>query len=382
MRSLEAGLCPCDTTQAGSTAKGNQAVAGLRAGKRLSDMDDPNSCESSPPLLLRRKVRLSKDHHSIYALRFSADSKRLAVGFGNGAVQLLEAETGAVQREVCQGHRTQEAAMCISFHPLQPSLLLVGSADGNLNIYDWELGSEPVTISEENNEINALDFSLDGGIFATAGKDRSIRLYDSLTNQVCNVFEAPDVRSWDDLSLTSGHTKRIFALRFHPEEHHTFLTGGWDRALKVWDKRAAKSAQRSIGGPHICGAGIDIQGNSVVTASWVPSEALQLWDLRSLRVEKVLRFPTSLSQGQFLYTARFCHSDCVLAGGSGTSSAHITNINTNQVLGGIHLNNKAVQTLDSALGGQLIAVGGIGGNLSIGGLQRALGGSCHPQLSL
>uniref|UniRef100_A0A4W3K4S5 Polyadenylation factor subunit 2-like n=1 Tax=Callorhinchus milii TaxID=7868 RepID=A0A4W3K4S5_CALMI len=365
MRSLEAGLCPCDTTQAGSTAKGNQAVAGLRAGKRLSDMDDPNSCESSPPLLLRRKVRLSKDHHSIYALRFSADSKRLAVGFGNGAVQLLEAETGAVQREVCQGHRTQEAAMCISFHPLQPSLLLVGSADGNLNIYDWELGSEPVTISEENNEINALDFSLDGGIFATAGKDRSIRLYDSLTNQVCNVFEAPDVRSWDDLSLTSGHTKRIFALRFHPEEHHTFLTGGWDRALKV----KADSAQ-------------DCAGNSVVTASWVPSEALQLWDLRSLRVEKVLRFPTSLSQGQFLYTARFCHSDCVLAGGSGTSSAHITNINTNQVLGGIHLNNKAVQTLDSALGGQLIAVGGIGGNLSIGGLQRALGGSCHPQLSL
>ena len=45
--------------------------------------------------------------------------------------------------------------------------------------------------------------------------------------------------------------------------------------LKVWDVRADQVV-RSINGPYICGEGIDIWEDSVLTASWVAHDSLQV----------------------------------------------------------------------------------------------------------
>ena len=45
--------------------------------------------------------------------------------------------------------------------------------------------------SEKNNEINALDFSLDGDVYATAGKDLCVRIYDAETHEVCTTVLEP-----------------------------------------------------------------------------------------------------------------------------------------------------------------------------------------------
>ncbi|CAJ0924424.1 unnamed protein product [Ranitomeya imitator] len=111
---------------------------------------------------------------------------------------------------------------------------------------------------EQENEIHALDFSTDGTMFATAGRDRNIRIYDSQTNE-------------------------------------------------VWDKRMAKEARRVIIGPHICGPGIDIRNDQILSGSWVARNALQLWDLRSSSLIQDLVFPAPVLQGEFLYAARFLH---------------------------------------------------------------------------
>ena len=31
----------------------------------------------------------------------------------------------------------------------------------------------------------------------------------------------------------AGHGRRVFAVRFHPFDDNIFLTGGWDRCIKV-----------------------------------------------------------------------------------------------------------------------------------------------------
>lgn len=31
----------------------------------------------------------------------------------------------------------------------------------------------------------------------------------------------------------SGHGRKVFALKFHPFDDNIFLTGGWDRCIKV-----------------------------------------------------------------------------------------------------------------------------------------------------
>lgn len=316
-------------------------------------------------LFVRHRIPLSKDTHSIYSLRFSPSGKQLAVGFGNGAIQIVNTESGSLVSTLFSGHRTRQAITALSYHPKNNNILVGAGADGLVSFYDLQAQINVLTLTEPENEIHAMDYSMDGSVFATAGKDRHIRLYDSHTSEILNILMAPDFLHDYDLSLTSGHTRRIFALRFHPSEYHIFLTGGWDDSVKIWDKRMAKEARRVINGPHICGPGIDIRNNYVLTASWVAHNALQLWDFRTGNLLQDILFPAPHLQGEFLYAARFCTDSVVLAGGSGTCSARAANIKTQEVLGEVSLSHKAVQTVDAAPSGQAMAVAGVGGNLHI-----------------
>lgn len=40
-------------------------------------------------------------------------------------------------------------------------------------------------------------------------------------------------RREDILAPESGHGRKVFALKFHPFDDNIFLTGGWDRCVKV-----------------------------------------------------------------------------------------------------------------------------------------------------
>ena len=40
-------------------------------------------------------------------------------------------------------------------------------------------------------------------------------------------------RREDILAPESGHGRKVFALKFHPFDDNIFLTGGWDRCMKV-----------------------------------------------------------------------------------------------------------------------------------------------------
>ena len=37
--------------------------------------------------------------------------------------------------------------------------------------------------------------------------------------------------------------------------------------LQVWDSRSRDGVKRTIGGPHICGDGLDIQGYNILTGA-------------------------------------------------------------------------------------------------------------------
>ncbi|XP_043939447.1 uncharacterized WD repeat-containing protein alr2800-like [Protopterus annectens] len=337
----------------------------IRVSRVLSNsaVNEENAGQDFTQLCIQQHVSLSKDIHSVYSVSFSPDAPDLAVGFGNGAVQIVDAKSGSMTCELFPGHRTHLPVTALNYHPCKSQILMTVGADGIVTVYNLVSKNAVHHVTEEKNEINALDFCLDGSVFATAGKDRNIRLYDSKTVQLVHMFEAPNFMTVDDLTVTSGHSRRIFALKFHPVECHIFLTGGWDNSVKIWDRRVARAARSVINGPHICGPAIDILDNKILTGSWVAHDALQLWDFRNCQLEKNINFPGNINHGEFLYAAQFCNHHTVIAGGSGTCSAAAINVTTDEVLGEISLTNKPVQTVDSIQDGQLIAVAGIGGNL-------------------
>lgn len=91
-----------------------------------------------------------------------------------------------------------------------------------------------------------------------------------------------------------------------------------------------------------------LKGNHILTASWVQSDALQLWDYRTNSLLQTL--PLRLvrdnksddhaaggdsgeqaSNGAYLYCAQFCTGDVVIAGGSGTKSVQAIDRQSGQV---------------------------------------------------
>lgn len=89
-----------------------------------------------------------------------------------------------------------------------------------------------------------------------------------------------------------------------------------------------------------------LQGNLILTASWVQSDALQLWDYRKSELLKNLSFAMTdhrrvpagggsgddgVTQGGYLYCCQFCSSSVVVAGGTGTNSVQAIGLDSNEV---------------------------------------------------
>jgi len=81
-----------------------------------------------------------------------------------------------------------------------------------------------------------------------------------------------------------GHSNRVICLRFNPTNQFSLVSGGWDNTLQIYDIRR-KGPVANIYGPHICGDSIDYKddGFTLLTGSYREENALELWDLRTLK---------------------------------------------------------------------------------------------------
>lgn len=85
-----------------------------------------------------------------------------------------------------------------------------------------------------------------------------------------------------ELSVPSG--TKTFCVKFDSMQAQILYSGGWDKNVRIWDCRSGFSPVGMIGGPFICGEGIDIdsQNFQLLTASHVVEPGIQLWDIRTL----------------------------------------------------------------------------------------------------
>ncbi|XP_065653436.1 WD repeat-containing protein tag-125-like [Hydra vulgaris] len=275
------------------------------------------------------------NENQIYSIALNQNGSKAAIGLDSGSLQLFNCYTWERIRKVRTSLSCNLPLVAVKFYPcLTRDVVFTAGSDGMIKTWNLDSCTLGNTSEELGNQIMSLDFSNDGAFFATGGKDACVRLYDSDTLTLYRSYKGSnhfDIDSFNMLSEIPGHSQKVFSVKFLPDDKNLFITASWDRKLKVWDLRL-KNAVKSISGPFVCGDGLDVSHNTILTASWVKEDALQLWDFSSGRLISNLDFQKNNGGGEYLYCCRFWNDKFVIAGGSGTNDLKLINIISNKVV--------------------------------------------------
>ncbi|EQC32639.1 hypothetical protein SDRG_09615 [Saprolegnia diclina VS20] len=315
---------------------------------------------------LAPSITISECPSEVFCTRFSPDGSLLAAGCGDGAIRIFNVANGALAYTLMQPHHNYGFGMpctALRFRPLTSSsktknVLLAVNSNGSVEHWHITSGKCLHAITDEQNQLYALDYRPDGAMFATSGKDHTIRVYDEATKT-----EVLSMKGGHG-TLTAGHSNRVFSVKFHPVDENTIVSGGWDNTVQIWDTRAGHSV-RGIYGPHIAGDAIDINAkNEILTGSWRPENPLELWDYGSGKRFAAIPWNQSALKGEpcFLYAAQFSkdpRSRLIAAGGSGSNEGKVFDHDVNnKLVGTVAGLSRGVFTLDFGPSGDKLALAG------------------------
>lgn len=122
----------------------------------------------------RRAVREMKPFRDlIYAVAFSPDGKRLAVGSAEGTLRLLDAVSGETIATLT-GH--SGPVLCVAWAPDGGSLAS-GSADRSIRIWEAETGQLLRSLNNHAGAVHAVVFAPDGQTLFSAATDATVRVW-------------------------------------------------------------------------------------------------------------------------------------------------------------------------------------------------------------
>ncbi|CAM9250842.1 unnamed protein product [Pylaiella littoralis] len=287
-------------------------------------------------------LTISENSAEVFTTRFAPEGKLLAAGCGDGTIRIFHVSTGRLAYNLQSASSQSLPTTSLRFRPAiaqskTRNVLVSCNAAGEINHWHITSGKCLSTIKEDD-QFYALDYRKDGSVFAATGKNHTVHIYDETTKHEISLLQGG---SGYGSSSAPGHSNRVFAVKFHPEDPEVLLTGGWDNTIQFWDMRVGYSV-KSIFGPHISGDSLDICNNEILTGSWRPNSPLEVWDYGTAELKETIPWNRSSSQqnGQptLLYTAQFSNTAdggrYIAAGGSGANEAKIFDHGANNQLVG------------------------------------------------
>lgn len=174
------------------------------------------STDASRELRELRRIPLSEGKLRGHA--WSPDGRWLAVACADGNVRVLDASD---LNELHTLKGASEGVSCVAWHPRKP-VLLAGGKDGHLRL--WHSGEDfrPLhTLAAHSGTIYGITFNSDASLFATAGRDKTAKLWDANTMDAIARLDR----------AANGHTHSVNTVCWLGDR---LLTGGDDKRILAW----------------------------------------------------------------------------------------------------------------------------------------------------
>jgi WD40 repeat protein len=326
--------------------------------KETKEKDTDAMDETNKRIIQEFAVRDS--HDEVFCLQFDPLDQFIAYGCEDGQIRLLNLENKEIKYLLGSPKIIKDHQMPITtlkwkpgeFNPPTNRQLLSCASDGEIFCWQPHTGELLYRLKEEEeNEIFCMDYSPTDNQFATAGLDHRIRIYDDETQKIVLKF----LGSLDD---QLGHSNRIFALKYSPENPNILISGGWDNTVFIWDLRKTNPIGHILG-PNCSGESLDIYGDYIIAGSYNNDKNLQLMRMQDYSVKNIKWYDTEAYKDTSLsppcvYAAKFSqpNANYIIAGGTSRNEVrifkNIDNFSEIKGIGSIASLKSACVTIDCA----------------------------------
>ena len=168
-----------------------------------------------------QRIRLSEK--KLRAIIINQNQDKAFIGCGDGSIVELSIPSLEITHRF-QAHGIDFSVNALSFSP-DETKLFSGSRDAHLNIFQLDNYDLISSIPAHNYAIYDIAFDPTGNYFATASRDKSVKIWDYNSLSVLERLEGNDGK---------GHINSVNKLLWL--EDGTLLSAGDDRAVQSWKK--------------------------------------------------------------------------------------------------------------------------------------------------
>jgi len=156
--------------------------------------------------------------HSITALCFSPDGKKVLSGSSDYSIKLWDITTGECLNVYYRGFPNSINAVC--FSPDGKMALIGGGNIFDMELWDLSAGKCIRQYKGHTKDINEVCFNSNGSKALSGSSDNTVKLWDVQSGKCIFTFD--------------GHRSCVTSVCFSPDGTKA-LSGGWDRSMMIWD---------------------------------------------------------------------------------------------------------------------------------------------------